>query len=197
LPSTLEGKRGWIGFSMLLGLFTLITAFLSASKGKRKAVVSTSCSAPKAKRVKVFTRRSKTIGTTDVPKLIERVEVAPLATETASVISIEASADPVKELESKKAAEKPMVLSPAAITELSKPSSTIIATPRKRRMTSVLDAILESVKAPTSVSAETSGKTSGDTKEATIVSMTNVLAEAGPSEAALIGLVEENAPKKI
>jgi ATP-dependent exoDNAse (exonuclease V) beta subunit len=132
-----------------------------------------------------------------VPKLIERVEVAPLATETASVISIEASADPVKELESKKAAEKPMVLSPAAITELSKPSSTIIATPRKRRMTSVLDAILESVKAPTSVSAETSGKTSGDTKEATIVSMTNVLAEAGPSEAALIGLVEENAPKKI
>ena len=78
---------------MLLGLFTLITAFLSASKGKRKAVVSTSCSAPKAKKVKVLTRRLKPIGTADVPKLTKRAEAAPLATETTPVMPIEASAD--------------------------------------------------------------------------------------------------------
>jgi hypothetical protein len=39
--------------------------------GKRKVVVSTSSSAPKAKRVKVLTCRPKPIGTVDVPKLIE------------------------------------------------------------------------------------------------------------------------------
>jgi hypothetical protein len=38
--------------------------------------------------------------------------------------------------------------------------------------------------------------TSGDTKEATIVSTTNVPAEAEPSEATPIGLVEENTPEK-
>jgi hypothetical protein len=52
------------------------------------------------------------------------------------------------------------------------------------------------VKAPVSASAEASGETSGDTKQATTASTTNVLAEAEPSEAAPIGLVEESAPEK-
>jgi hypothetical protein len=67
--------------------------------GKRKVAASTSSSASKAKKVKVLTRRPKPIGTADVPKLIERTETAPLATETAPVMPIEASADPVKEPE--------------------------------------------------------------------------------------------------
>jgi hypothetical protein len=47
------------------------------------------------------------------------------------------------------------VLSPAITTELLKPSSVSAATPRKRRMASVLDAVLESAKmsAPASVEA--------------------------------------------
>jgi hypothetical protein len=63
-------------------------------------------------------------------------------------------------------------------------------------MVSALDAVLESVKAPVSASTEASGETSGDTKEATTASMANVLAKAGPSEAAPIGLVEESALEK-
>jgi hypothetical protein len=164
--------------------------------GKRKIAASTSSSAPKAKRVKVLTHRPKPIMTTNVPKLIESGEVAPLATETAPAMPIEASANPVKEPESEKAAEQQKVLSPAVVTRLPKPLSTITTTPRKRRMASILDAVLESVKAPVYASAETSSETSGGTKEATTASMANVLAEAGPSEAAPIGLVEESAPEK-
>jgi hypothetical protein len=63
-------------------------------------------------------------------------------------------------------------------------------------MASVPDAILESVKAPVSASAEASGEKSGDTKEATTASTTTILAEAGPSEAAPIRLVEESVPEK-
>jgi hypothetical protein len=44
---------------------------------KRKVTASISSGAPKAKKVKVLTRRPKPIGTADVPKLTERVETAP------------------------------------------------------------------------------------------------------------------------
>jgi cytoskeletal protein RodZ len=88
---------------MLLGLFILITIFLARRQGgKRKVATSTSSSASKLKRAKVLTRRPKPIGTTKVPKLIESAEAAPSATETTPDISIEASADPVKEPESEK-----------------------------------------------------------------------------------------------
>jgi hypothetical protein len=164
--------------------------------GKRKVAASTSSSAPKAKRAKVLTRRLKPIETTEVPKLIESVEAAPLATEIAPAMPIETSAGPVKEPESKKAAEQQKVLNPPVATWLPKPISTTTATPRKRRMASVFDAVLESVKAPVASSAEASGETSGDAKEATTGSTANVLAEAGPSEAAVIGLVEKSVPEK-
>jgi hypothetical protein len=63
-------------------------------------------------------------------------------------------------------------------------------------MAIVLDAVLESVKAPVSASTKAYGETSRDAKEATTASTTTVLAEAGPLEAAPIGLVEESAPEK-
>jgi hypothetical protein len=44
---------------------------------KRKVVASTSSGVPKAKKVKVLTRRPKPIRTVDVPKLIERTNTAP------------------------------------------------------------------------------------------------------------------------
>jgi hypothetical protein len=126
--------------------------------GKRKIATSTSSNAPKPKRVKILTRRPKPIGTAEVPKLIESVEAAPLATETALAMSIEASADPVKDQESEKTTEQPKVLSPPAVTGLSKLSTTTTATPRKRRMASILDVVLESMKVPTLASAKTSGE---------------------------------------
>jgi hypothetical protein len=57
---------------------------------------------------------------------------------------IEAITDPAREPESEKVAEQSKML----VTALSKLSSTITATPRKRRLASVLDAVLESVKTP-------------------------------------------------
>jgi hypothetical protein len=138
-----------------------------------------------------LTRRSKPIGTAEVPKLIESVESAPSATETVHVMSIEASTGPIIELESEKTVEHPKVLSPLAVTGLPKPSSTATATPMKRRMASVLDDVLESMKVPVPVSAKASSEKAGDVEEAITASTTNVLAEAGP-----IGLVEESVPEK-
>jgi hypothetical protein len=146
--------------------------------------------------LEVLTCRPKPIGTIEVPKLIKSVEAAPSAMETAPTMSIEASTSPVKELKSEKTAEQPKVLSPPAVTGLSKPSSTTTATPRKRRMASVLDDILESMKAPVPASAEASGEKSEDAREAITTSTTNVLVEARPSKATPIGLVEESVPEK-
>jgi hypothetical protein len=70
----------------------------------------------------------------------------------------EASANPVKEPESEKTAKQPKVLSPTAVTGLPNLSTTTIATPRKIRMASVLDAVLESMKAPIPASAKASGE---------------------------------------
>jgi hypothetical protein len=52
---------------------------IQKQRGKRKIAASASSSAPKAKKVKVLTRRPRRIETADVPKLIERVEVIPSA----------------------------------------------------------------------------------------------------------------------
>jgi hypothetical protein len=109
---------------------------------------------------------------------------------------IEASAGPVKEPESEKAVEQPKVLSPAAVTGLPKPSSTTIATPRKRRMASVLDDVLESVKAPVSASAEASGEKLEDARETITASTTTTLVEVEPLKVVPIGLVEESVPEK-
>jgi hypothetical protein len=73
---------------------------------KRKVVASTSTGAPKTKKIKVLTRRPRSIETTNVSKLIEKVETTPLATETALAMPIEAIADPAKEPESEKGSRK-------------------------------------------------------------------------------------------
>jgi hypothetical protein len=164
--------------------------------GKRKVATSTSTGALKPKRAKVLTHRPKPIGTAEVLKLIESAEATPSATKTTPAMSIEANIDPIKEPESEKTVEQPKVLSPPAVTGLSKPSTTTTATPRKRRMASVLNAVLESMKAPTPASAEASGKKSEDAREAITASMATILAEARPSKAAPIRLVEESVPEK-
>jgi hypothetical protein len=145
---------------------------------------------PKAKKVKVLTRRPKPIRTADVPKLIERTEATPLAAETTPMMLIEASADPVKEPESERATEQLKVL----VTVLPKLSATATTTPRKRRMASVLDAVLESVKSPTPTSAEASGGKIEDAREVFTASISSVHAKARPSKVALVKLVGESVP---
>ena len=63
-------------------------------------------------------------------------------------------------------------------------------------MASILDAVLESMKAPVPASTEATGEKTEAAREAITASMANVLAEAEPSKVAPIGLVEESAPEK-
>jgi hypothetical protein len=145
---------------------------------------------------KVLTHRPRRIETTDVPKLIEGAETAPSATKSGPIMPIETCTDPAEEPKSKKAAEQLKVLSPATTTELSKPSSVSKATPRKRRMASVLDAVLESVKTLAPASPEAPSKQIKDAREAAATSAANAPVEAGPSEIAPIALMENSAPEK-
>jgi hypothetical protein len=110
------------------------------------------------------------------------------------VMPIETRGDPVKEPESEKVAEQPKVLRCPTVIALPKLSATATTTPRKRRMASVLDVILESVKTP--ASARTSGEKIEDTREVVTASISSVHAEAGPSEDVPVKLVGESLPEK-
>jgi hypothetical protein len=143
----------------------------------------------KAKKVEILTRRSRRIETVDVLELIEGAETAPSATELGLVMPIETHTDPPEDPKSEKEAKQLKVLSPATTTELSKPSSVSAATPRKRRMASVLDTVLESAKMSPPASTETSSEKTKDAKEVVAASTTIAPTEAGPIE-----LAEESAP---
>jgi hypothetical protein len=86
-----------------------------------------------------------------VSKLIEGS--APISKPSRSV-PVEARTNVTEEPKMEKTVEELKVLSPPCATELLKVSNIPIATPRKRRMASVLDAIMESVKTSTPASAE-------------------------------------------
>jgi hypothetical protein len=88
---------------------------------------------------------------------------------------------------------------------LPKPSSIPAATPRKRRMASVLDAILESIKTLAPASVEALSTQAKDSRKTSDSRMAHTLAEAGPSEAptkaklsktASITLEKESVPEK-
>jgi hypothetical protein len=87
-------------------------------------------------------------------------------------------------------------------TELPKTSKIPAATPTKRRMASILDVVMESVKVPTPTSApNTEGealKKSGEASKAQTTSKVgpSVPAEAFPSRAAPLTLEKESVPKK-
>jgi hypothetical protein len=63
-------------------------------------------------------------------------------------------------------------------------------------MSSVLDVVLESVKALVSAFAEASSEKSENAREAITASTTTVLVEAETSKVVPIGLVEESVPEK-
>jgi hypothetical protein len=117
---------------------------------KRKAATSATSCASRSKKVKVLTHRPRRIETADVPKLIKGG--APIAEPSRSV-PIEARTNVTEEPKVEKIAQELKALSPPCVTELSKPLNIPATTPRKRRMASVLDAVIESVKTSTPASA--------------------------------------------
>jgi hypothetical protein len=113
---------------------------------KRKTATSVTSSAPRSKKVKVLMHRPKRIEMAEVSKLIEG---SASISEPIRFVSVETKTGPVEEPKLKKAAEQLKALSPSHETELLKASRIPTTTPRRRRMDSMLDAVMESVKAST------------------------------------------------
>jgi hypothetical protein len=104
-------------------------------------------------------------------------------------VPIEATADPAREPEPEKVAEKVPEQSKMIVTALPKLPATT-GTPRKRRMASVLEAVLEYVKTMSPSSVEASGNKIEEFSEM-ITTSTFSHAEAGPSETVPENLAEE------
>jgi hypothetical protein len=131
---------------------------------KTKMATSSSSTAPKPNRAMVLTCRSKphslertaVVLDTDKMEIAEHAEAIPLAPKAIPAVTSEASVGPVEEMETKSSTteEHPKLLSPPTMTGLPKLTTAATTTPRKRRMTSVLDAVLKSTKMPTIVSIE-------------------------------------------
>jgi hypothetical protein len=119
--------------------------------------------------------------------------VAPV-TEPGRSMPIEARANPTEEPKLQKTSDQLKALSPPCATELPKPSSIPTATPRKRRMASVLDTVMESVKTSTPASAEALGTQSKYLRKTTNANIAQTPAEAGPSESPVEARPSETTP---
>jgi hypothetical protein len=168
---------------------------------KRKIATLATSSAPRSKKVKVLTHRPKRIEMAEVPKLIEG---SASISEPSHSVPIEANTGPAEEPKLKKAREQLKALSPPCEIELSKVLRIPATTPRKRRMASMLDVVMESMKASTPASAEVPSsegeilKKSDETGTAYAVSEAgpSVFAEARPLETAPLILEKEGASEK-
>jgi hypothetical protein len=130
---------------------------------KRKTAASTTTVVPKGKKIKVLTHRPRYIETAVVPKFGEGTSSTAKAEQAAPTVrsaegsiavpkvpivgSVEAKDDVAKEPE----LEKTIVLpkSPPVEAELPKVTKAPATTPKRRRMASVLDAVMETTKALT------------------------------------------------
>jgi hypothetical protein len=138
-----------------------------------------------------LTRQPRRIEMADVSKLIEGA--APIA-ESSRSVSVEARTKLAEELKLEKVAEQLKALSPPCTMELPKPLSILATTPRKRRMTSVLDAVMESVKTSTPASAEAPSIEGKVPKKSDEAGMVQTISESGPSEVPAEARPLESAP---
>jgi hypothetical protein len=130
---------------------------------KRKTATATITVVPKGKKMKVLTHRPRYIETAVVPEFgegtsstTEAEQATPTAwsAEGSTVVlkvpivgSAEAKDGATKEPELEKTIVLPEILSPPVEAELSKVTEAPTTTPKRRRMDSVLDAIMETTKA--------------------------------------------------
>jgi hypothetical protein len=172
----------------------------SATSGKDAASAAPSEPTPKRKKVKVLTRRPRYIEPATVPEfggetssateakepaLTQRIEEPAAMAKASSAKLAEPKADNIEEIgvEGTKILE---VVSPSAEVTVPKVQKGLTATPKRKRMTSVLD-VLETIK----TSSSTLGKTAEASKAQTETKLTEAEAtksqaetEAGPSEPA-------------
>jgi hypothetical protein len=154
---------------------------------KRKTATSAISAAPKGKKIKVLTHRPIYIETAIVPKFGEETSSAAKAEQAAPaspsaeestivpkvpiVELVEAKDGAAKKPEFEKTIVLPKILSPSVEAELSKVAKAPATTPKRRRMASVLDAVMETTRALTPTPVE----------KATEAVTACVETEAGPS----------------
>ena len=97
-------------------------------------------------------------------------------------MSVEARTNVAEEPNVEKTAEQLKALSPPYATELPKPSNIPAATPRKRRMASVLDVLMEYVKTSTPSSTEAPRMEAKVSMKSDEAGMAQTISEARPSE---------------
>jgi hypothetical protein len=130
---------------------------------KRKIAASATTAVPKGKKIKVLTHRPRYIELVVVPEFgegtsstAEAKQAAPTmqSAEESIVVSkvltvgpAEAKDDATEELKLEKSVKMPEILSPPGKEELPKVQKAPATTPKRRRMASVLDAVMESTKA--------------------------------------------------
>jgi hypothetical protein len=138
---------------------------LRGQEKKRKvaALVTPAEPVPKSKKLKVLTHRPRYIEPAIVPEFgagsssaAEATQTAPIAqsAEEATVVPkvpiaepVEAKDDKAEEPKFEEIIKVPKILSPLTETKLSKVQKASAATPKRRRMANVLDAVLETIKA--------------------------------------------------
>jgi hypothetical protein len=132
---------------------------------KRKTAASATTAVPKGKKIKVLTHWPRYIETTVVPEFgegtsstAEAKQAAPIARSAEGLIvvpkvpivgSAEAKDDATRGLELEETVMMLKILSPPAEAELPKVTRAPATTPKRRRMASVLDAIVETTRALT------------------------------------------------
>jgi hypothetical protein len=174
-----RGKKRLNRVIDVIGFVYLDYCYPSRKQGKkRKAATLATSSAPKSKKVKVLTRRPRRIETAEVLKLIEG---SASMSEPSQSVPVEAKTEPAEEPKLEKGAVQLKALSPPCITELPKASRIPTTTPRKRRMASVLDAIMESIKTSTPASAEARSTEGEILKKHDEADMAQTVSEAGSS----------------
>jgi hypothetical protein len=188
-----RGKKRLNRVSDVIGFMYPDYCYPSRKQGKKKkgCCFGNLCHA-EGKKVKVLIHRSKCSETATVPTLAEGSSSAAEQDHPATAEAIVGSAEePIP----KTAAAQPKTLSqPEA--ELPKIQKTTLITPKRRRMASVLDAVMESKKVLTPASTEVPSMGEKNTKETVEAIVTRVEAEAGPSVRAETGpaeLVEKDA----
>jgi hypothetical protein len=148
--------------------------------------------------VKVLTHLPKRFETAKGLKPIEGSSVSELSYSAPAECRMESTEEP----ELKKAAEQPKALSPLRETELLRALNVPAATPRRRRMASVLDAVMESVKVQTPTSAPNrEGETLKKSDEASVALATSEAGPSAPVDVQPLGTApviqeKENAPEK-
>jgi hypothetical protein len=154
---------------------------------KRKVAASAIFDVPKGKKIKVLTHKPRYIETATVPKfgedtssVAEAEPVAPAAriVEESTVVLkvpivelVKAKDETTRKLELEKATDLPEILSQPVEAELPKVAKAPATTPKRRRMTSMLDVVVETTRA----------LTPAPVKKVAKAATTHTKTEAGPS----------------